>query len=69
MKPKHNKFSIMLKHNSVNVHFLTRQLGLEIRCLSKVRTHPAGRIAQGIFGDSQSGKKTGNLWSFLGFWL
>ena len=44
MKPKHNKFSIMLKRNSVNVHFLTRQLGLEIRCLSKVRTHPAGRI-------------------------
>ena len=27
------------------------------------------RHTQGIFGDSQSGKKTGNSWGFLGFWL
>ena len=46
MKPKHNKFSIMLKRNSVNVHFLTRQPGLEIWCLSKLRTRPAGRIGE-----------------------
>ena len=49
MKPKHNKFSIMLKRNSVNVHFLTRQPGLEIWCLSKVRARPAGHI--GEFGN------------------
>ena len=49
MKPKHNKFSIMLKRNSVNVHFLARQPGLEIWFLSKVRTRPAGRI--GEFGN------------------
>ena len=34
----------MLKRNSINVHLLTRQPGLEIWCLSKVRTRPAGRI-------------------------
>ena len=39
----------MLKRNSINVHLLTRQPGLEIWCLSKVRTRPAGRI--GDFGD------------------
>ena len=49
MKPKHNKFSITLKRNSVNVHFLARQPGLEIWFLSKVRTRPAGRI--GEFGN------------------
>ena len=38
----------MLKRNSINVHLLTRQPGLEIWCLSKVRTRPAGRI--GYFG-------------------
>ena len=35
MKPKHSKFSIMLKRNSVNVHFLTRQLGLEFGVCQK----------------------------------
>ena len=39
----------MLKRNSVNVHFLARQPGLEIWFLSKVRTRPAGRI--GEFGN------------------
>ena len=39
----------MLKRNSINVHLLTRQPGLEIWCLSKVRTRPAGRI--GDFGN------------------
>ena len=39
----------MLKRNSINVHLLTRQPGLEIWCLSKVRTHPGGRI--GGFGN------------------
>ena len=34
----------MLKRNSINVHLLTRQPGLEIWCLSKLRTRPAGRI-------------------------
>ena len=34
----------MLKRNSINVHLLTRQPGLEIWCLSKVRTRPAGPI-------------------------
>ena len=34
----------MLKRNSINVHLLTRQPGLEIWRLSKVRTRPAGRI-------------------------
>ena len=34
----------MVKRNSINVHLLTRQPGLEIWCLSKVRTRPAGRI-------------------------
>ena len=38
----------MLKRNSINVHLLTRQPGLEIWCLSKARTRPAGRI--GYFG-------------------
>ena len=36
----------MLKRNSVNVHFLTRQPGLEIWCLSKVRPRPAGHIGE-----------------------
>ena len=49
MKPKHNKFSIMLKRNSINVHLLTRQRGLEIGCLSLVRTRPAGRIGNFLF--------------------
>ena len=39
----------MLKCNCINVHLLTRQPGLEICCLSKVRTRPAGRI--GDFGN------------------
>ena len=39
----------MLKRNSVNVHLPTKQPGLEIWCLSKVRTRPAGRI--GDFGN------------------
>ena len=40
----------MLKHNTINVHLLTRQLGLEIWCLSKVRTRPAGRtVILGLF--------------------
>ena len=34
----------MLKRNSINVHLITRQPGLEIWRLSKVRTRPAGRI-------------------------
>ena len=34
----------MLKRNSMNVHLLTTLPGLEIWCLSKVRTRPAGRI-------------------------
>ena len=34
----------MLKRNSINVHLLAREPGLEILCLSKVRTRPAGRI-------------------------
>ena len=34
----------MLKRNSMNVHLLTTMPGLEIWCLSKVRTHLAGRI-------------------------
>ena len=34
----------MLKRNSINVHLLTRQTGLEVWCLSKVRTRAAGRI-------------------------
>ena len=34
----------MLKRNSISVHLITRQPGLEIWCLSKVRTRPAGRI-------------------------
>ena len=34
----------MLKRNSVTVHLLARELGLEIWRLSKVRTRPAGRI-------------------------
>ena len=33
----------MLKRNSINVHFLTRQPGMEIWCFSKVRTRPAAR--------------------------
>ena len=41
----------MLKRNSVNVHLLTRQPGLEIWCLSKVRTRAAGciQVILGIF--------------------
>ena len=39
----------MLKRNSINVHLLTRQPGLEIWCLSKIRTRPAGRT--GDFGN------------------
>ena len=38
----------MLKCNSINVHLLTRQPGLEIWSLSKVRTRPADRT--GDFG-------------------
>ena len=34
----------MLKRNSVNVHLLTRQPGLEIWRLSKMRSRPTGRI-------------------------
>ena len=34
----------MLKRNSINVHLLIRQAGLEIWCLSKVTTRQAGRI-------------------------
>ena len=34
----------MLKRNTINVHLLTRQPGLEIWCLSKLRIRPAGRI-------------------------
>ena len=34
----------MLKRNSVNVHLLTRQPGLEICCSSKLRTRPAGGV-------------------------
>ena len=34
----------MLKRNSINVHLFTRQPGLEVWCLSKVRTRAAGRI-------------------------
>ena len=34
----------MLKRNSMNVHLLTTLPGLEIWCLSKVRTRPAGHI-------------------------
>ena len=39
----------MLKRNSISVHLITRQPALEIWCLSKVRTRPAGRI--GDFGN------------------
>ena len=35
----------MLKRDSVTVHLLARELGLEIWRLSKVRTRPAGRIS------------------------
>ena len=46
----------MLKRNSINVHLLTRQPGLEIWCLSKVRTRPAGRIGDfGNFGSFSPG--------------
>ena len=34
----------MLKRNSVNVHLLTRQPGLEICCSSKLRTRLAGGV-------------------------
>ena len=34
-----------------------------------IETLFASLVTRGIFGDSQSGKKTGNLWGFLGFWL
>ena len=37
------------------------------RCDRNYEKH--ARHTQGIFGDSQSGKKTGNSWGFLGFWL
>ena len=39
----------MLKRNSVTVHLVTRQPGVEIWCLSKVRTRSTGRI--GDFGN------------------
>ena len=34
----------MLMRNSINVHLLAREPGLEIWSLSKVRKRPAGRI-------------------------
>ena len=43
-KAKHNKFSNVLKPNTVNIHSNTWQLALKNLCLSKVRTRPAGRI-------------------------
>ena len=39
----------MLKPNSIDVHSNIHQLALQIWCLSKVRTRPAGRI--GHFGN------------------